>query len=90
MDGLGPVSIKFGQVDIEKSTDKITGDKAKDSNFQTMANGTYTFTYSLETRVCVVTYDPTFTLEYTPNTQWYIVGGGSSELLSISNWGRKT
>lgn len=55
-----------------------------------MANGTYTFTYSLETRVCVVTYDPTFTLEYTPNTQWYIVGGGSSELLSISNWGRKT
>lgn len=88
-DGLGPVSIKFGQVDIENSTDKITGDKAKDSNFQTMANGTYTFTYSLETRVCVVTYDPTFTLEYTPNTQWYIVGGGSSELLSISNWGRK-
>lgn len=87
--GFGPLTIKYGQVNVEKSTDKITGDKAKDSNFSTLANGTYTFTYSLDTRECIVTYDPTFTLEYTPNTDWYIVGGGSSELLSISNWGRK-
>lgn len=87
--GLGPVQIKYGQVDEENSTDKITGNKEKDTNFQTLANGTYSFTYSLETRVCVVTYDPEFTLVYTPNSEWYIVGGGSSELLSISNWGRK-
>ena len=89
LDGLGPVSIKFGQVDVENSTEFILGSKEFDSNFTTGANGTYTFTYSLETRVCVVTYDPTFTLEYVPNTEWYIVGGGCSELLSISDWGRK-
>ena len=91
--GLGPVSLKYGQVDVENSTDKITGDKAKDSNFQTLANGTYTFTYSLETRICVVTYDPTFTLEYTPNTEWYIVLpnsypsaiGGEKILMSVSS-----
>ena len=87
--GLGPLQIKFGQIDLANSTEYLSGDKEKDTNIGVTKNGTYTFTYDLDKKTMTVQYDPTFTLKYTVNETWYIVGGGSSSLLSQSNWGRK-
>ena len=84
--GLGKININSDCVDKEKSTENLTLVPA--SNIMTKARGTYSFVYDENINKVTVTYADAFTKGYTPNTIWYIAGGGITQPLKSSNFGR--
>lgn len=84
--GLGRVNINADSIDKEKSTENLVLNPS--SNIKVGKRGTFGFTYDDNTGKCVVTYSDAFTQGYTPSTTWYIAGGGITQPLKKSAFGR--
>lgn len=84
--GLGRININSDSVDKAQSTENLI--VVPSSNMKIGKRGTYSFVYDDNTGKVAVSYSDAFESGYTAGTEWYIAGGGITQPLKSSSFGR--
>ncbi len=84
--GLGRININSDSVDKDNSTDNLI--IVPSSNIKIGKRGTYSFVYDDNKGTVAVSYSDKFESGYTAGTEWYIAGGGITQPLKSSAFGR--